>query len=83
MRAEKHQAEPGKKLLEYLRLELAKEALLNSLDYMERRKGPVAYGKHLAGVAKTWGVKLPSDWDARAKELMPKDPDPQAKKGKK
>jgi len=37
-----------------------------------RRKGPAATAKHLQGVAKSLGVRLPADWLKRAEALEPK-----------
>jgi hypothetical protein len=38
-----------------------------------RRKGPAATAKHLQGVAKSLGVRLPADWLKRAEALEPKN----------
>ncbi len=74
----------GQKLLKKLRELLAETALENHSNWSVRSKGPVAMAKYLAGVAKTWGVKLPKDWDERAKALMPPEEKPaEAKKAKK
>jgi IS5 family transposase len=54
-------ASQGKKL-ELLRQELAEHALDNIVDHQIKKNGPLTTAKHLQGIAKTWGVKLPENW---------------------
>jgi ParB/RepB/Spo0J family partition protein len=54
-------ASKGKKL-ELLRQEMADRALEHVANYEIKKNGPLATAKHLQGVAKTWGVKLPENW---------------------
>jgi len=54
-------ASKGKKL-ELLRQEMAEWALNNIIGHSIRKNGPLATAKHLQGVAKTWGVKIPENW---------------------
>jgi len=51
-----------KQKLAELRLELARRALNNVVDWQMSQKGPAAVAKHLQGVATTWGIRLPEDW---------------------
>jgi ParB family chromosome partitioning protein len=51
----------GKKL-EMLRQKIAGQALDYVVDFPMKKNGPLATAKHLQGVAKTWGVKLPDNW---------------------
>jgi ParB/RepB/Spo0J family partition protein len=74
---------PKAKKLQALHEALAEDALDKELDSQQRERGPVAIAKHLAGMAKTWGVKLPKDWDERAKALMPAEEEKPTKKAKK
>jgi ParB family chromosome partitioning protein len=58
-----------KEKVEALRVQLAEHALSSEVQWKFKEKGPVATGKHLVGVAKTWGIDLPADWMERAQEL--------------
>jgi ParB family chromosome partitioning protein len=48
--------------LELLRQEMADRALDHIVNFPIKKNGPLATAKHLQGVAKTWGVKLPDNW---------------------
>ena len=45
-----------------LRLELARRALNNIVDWQMTQQGAPFVAKHLQGVATTWGIRLPDDW---------------------
>jgi ParB/RepB/Spo0J family partition protein len=62
-------ATKGRKL-EILRQHLADYALSYVLDYDIRAKGPIATARHLQGVAKEWGLKLPKDWLDQAEPFL-------------
>jgi ParB/RepB/Spo0J family partition protein len=73
--------EHGKKLPEKRKERLAvlrEEVAVHILDWTCSRtvtaKGPKATAKHLAGVAKTLGIRLPKNWDETAAALEPKIP---------
>ena len=55
-----------------LRELLAFRVLEALLDHALASRGPVATAKHLTGLAKSLGVKLPADWQDRAEALVPK-----------
>jgi ParB family chromosome partitioning protein len=55
--------------VEALRVQLAERALNTELPWKFKENGPIASGKHLQGVAKTWGIDLPKEWMDRAQEL--------------
>ena len=52
--------------LAVLREALAAEVLLSSITWKIEEQGPAATAKHLAGVAKTLGIRLPKSWDEAA-----------------
>ncbi|HLC04797.1 MAG TPA: ParB/RepB/Spo0J family partition protein [Anaerolineales bacterium] len=54
-----------------LRARIASAVLISALDFRDARKGPQAVAKHLAGVAKTLGARLPKDWDEIAAGYEP------------
>lgn len=56
-----------------LRAQIASAVLISDLDFREARRGPKAIAKHLAGVAKTLGARLPKDWDEIAAGYEPTD----------
>jgi ParB/RepB/Spo0J family partition protein len=50
---------------------IAIDLLHETADYRIRERGPAATAKHLVGVAKTLGVRLPADWAKRAEAFEP------------
>jgi hypothetical protein len=64
---------PKAKRLQVLHEALADDAIDRMDLWQKERQGPVALAKHLQGVAKEWGVKLPADWMERAQGMMPKE----------
>ena len=53
--------------LKLLQTRLAEVALTHECSWETQSKGPVSIAKHLQGLARTWGVKLPEDWLEKAK----------------
>lgn len=52
----------GKPNADKLRVFLAEKALSNLIEWRIKEKGPVVIGKHLQGIATTWGISLPANW---------------------
>ena len=64
--------EKRKERLAVLREEVAVHVLDRACSRTVTNKGPKATAKHLAGVAKTLGIRLPKNWDETAAALEPK-----------
>ena len=64
--------EKRKERLAVLREEVAVHVLGRACSSTVTAKGPKATAKHLAGVAKTLGIRLPKNWDGTAAALEPK-----------
>jgi hypothetical protein len=65
---------PAKKAERVSRLRelIAAQVLEDLANFTIQARGPVATAKHLQGVAKALGVRLPADWLKRAEGYMPK-----------
>jgi len=63
--------EKRKERLAVLREEVAVHVLGRACSSTVTAKGPKATAKHLAGVAKTLGIRLPKNWDGTAAALEP------------
>jgi ParB/RepB/Spo0J family partition protein len=63
--------EKRKERLAVLREEVAVHVLDDACGRIVKIKGPKATAKHLAGVAKTLGIRLPKTWDETAAALEP------------
>lgn len=61
--------EGGKPNVNKLRISLAEKALSNLIEWKIKEKGPVILGKHLQGIATTWGISLPENWQELAQGL--------------